>query len=141
MKDRAEFTIKFGIDLDPVPGTGHTPECWVRYLTQLLGQNAHYNPKFEITVDGVVSTRIETNKLREMIRTHDVSYNFSDDGGVFRRGSLERQRIHDQMRAAHKAGTTAQEICDLWNEIVGPRFTSPNPFLFDVKYVEKILKV
>ena len=45
----------------------------------------------------------------QLLRTHDWSYEWSDDPGVFRRGSQERQALN-QMR------TQVDEDYSIWNE-------------------------
>ena len=45
----------------------------------------------------------------QLLRTHDWSYEWSDDPGVFRRGSQQRQALN-QMR------TQVDEDYSIWNE-------------------------
>jgi len=45
----------------------------------------------------------------QLLRSHDWSYEWSDDPGVFRRGSQERQALN-QMR------TQVDEDYSIWNE-------------------------
>lgn len=43
MKRRAEFTIKFSVDLDMVPGPGHSPDDWIRLAAKEFLHQRHYD--------------------------------------------------------------------------------------------------
>lgn len=58
MKRRAEFTIKFSVDLDMVPGPGFTPDDWVQVATREFAMQKHYNAEFETTSIKVNGTEL-----------------------------------------------------------------------------------
>ena len=46
---RERVTINITVDLDPVPGWGHSAESWVEWLTATLNSMVgHYNPVVEL---------------------------------------------------------------------------------------------
>lgn len=49
MKKRVKINLTFTADLDQVPGWGHTPEDWVKYLqTCEVMKQTHYNVAMDV---------------------------------------------------------------------------------------------
>ena len=48
MFKRAEFVIKFSVDLDAVPGWGDKPDDWIALATREFERQSHYNTKAEV---------------------------------------------------------------------------------------------
>jgi hypothetical protein len=57
----------------------------------------------------------EEEALRTELKRHDWYYDYSDDGGVWRRGKAHRTQI-DSMFAAFKARVGHGRAHALWNE-------------------------
>lgn len=62
MFQKAEITIKYTVDLDPVPGWGDNPDDWVRLATEAVLRQSHYN-----TSADVVSVKVRTKKPSTVI--------------------------------------------------------------------------
>jgi hypothetical protein len=50
MFKRAEITMTFSVDLDAVPGWGHTPEDWIALIKREFCQQSHYNTEARVDV-------------------------------------------------------------------------------------------
>lgn len=64
--------------------------------------------------------------FREMVRKHDVSYNYSDDHSVWKRGQAQ----YDKIVAYAKQNLTKEDASRIWNEEVSKMFRDPTPFLW-----------
>ncbi len=58
--------------------------------------------------------------FRELCKRHDTSYEFSDDHGVWQRGSKERKLI----RQYATDYLTPTEAMTIWNDVVREKFSS-----------------
>lgn len=56
---------------------------------------------------------VQLHEFEDMVRKHDLTYNYSDDGAVWRRGQ-------DSYDAIRKAATRLpqSEVARIWNKIV-----------------------
>lgn len=59
-----------------------------------------------------VEVEDELEKLKRMIKYHDLTYMYSDDGGVYRRGSESEVAINELIKKFPEEGVR------LWNEMV-----------------------
>jgi hypothetical protein len=57
MFQKAEITIKYTVDLDPLPGWGDKPDDWVNLATEAVLRQSHYN-----TSADVVSVKVKPKK-------------------------------------------------------------------------------
>ena len=69
---------------------------------------------------------VHEDVFREMVRKHDVSYNYSDDHSVWTRGQAQR----DKLVAYAKQNLTKEDAARIWNEEVSKMFRDPTPFLW-----------
>jgi hypothetical protein len=48
-RNRVKFTMEFEVDLDMVPGFGHQPDDWKKFIVNTLAQQVpHYNPTIKM---------------------------------------------------------------------------------------------
>lgn len=60
------------------------------------------------------------DRFRELVRHHDVTYNYSDDGAVWRSGQAERDEI-----MALAAELPDADVMAIWNENIDRVISEP----------------
>jgi hypothetical protein len=63
MKTRAFINLTLAVDLDMMPGWGHSPTDWVALLRGALAQGPHYHP--ELTTESITEVPYTWNEVTE----------------------------------------------------------------------------
>lgn len=58
-------------------------------------------------------TQVTKEQFIEMVNTHDLTYAYSDDGGVYRAGSRSEMKIREAAKSFDK-----EFVNKVWNEMV-----------------------
>lgn len=62
-------------------------------------------------------TNDRLNQFREMCQNHDITYTYSDDGSVYRRGETQYKEIVEFSKSL-----SHEDAVKIWNEVVDKKF-------------------
>jgi hypothetical protein len=65
---------------------------------------------------GIYEEEMQLTELKEMLKSHDWYYSYSDDQRYYKRGMVERERIEAEIERLTAEGFRA-EACALYNEM------------------------